>query len=478
MNINNKGSTLVLVLLVILIFSVLGISLLSNVIGESNRVSKTESNVQARNLARDGLTYFESDFKKAKSLTLKELKDFFNLYKEGREIPTSNGEIKVTVIPPDVAQSTTSKEYGEGEIERNLVQVHSYGTDGKSEETLIGYYKLDFEVDFDTPTMELAKFDAAGTIPIDVTETDLIGLDLGILNLDVINPRGPDQWYYPIPTDDVVKLNLLGSLISIGSGGYSRVENNRIIACRKGQLLGLAAFNNKKDLRDLGLLTVDVLEFPNQLENTNVVINGGYTVLGVLVLAINKYEDIDFKKLAVLGDTVIQQDKRGFLFSKDTDGKRTFTFLEGLYVNKSLIIGGDTSNKSTLNLSGKMVAMDDLSIKNATVDFINNGSSIYVHKNAVLNASCIRSDYSKFQLLVKNNLKIENHSNCTTYNGIFFADEGIDIHVSKGQTVTINGEVIGDLTVSGAGKLIINSKASQEIVFSDISLIAQGRSRK
>ena len=62
---SERGSTLLQVLLVLTIFTVIGLSLMTTVIGEGKRMDKTESNVQARTLAESGLTYFEADFANA-----------------------------------------------------------------------------------------------------------------------------------------------------------------------------------------------------------------------------------------------------------------------------------------------------------------------------------------------------------------------------------------------------------------------------
>jgi len=55
---NERGSTLVLVLIVLLVFSVLGLSLVGNAMSERTRVHTTELDGQARVLAQSGFNLF------------------------------------------------------------------------------------------------------------------------------------------------------------------------------------------------------------------------------------------------------------------------------------------------------------------------------------------------------------------------------------------------------------------------------------
>ena len=59
---NERGGTLVYVLLLILVFSILGISLMGNTVSETKQTEMTESEMQAQHLALNGLTYFETAF--------------------------------------------------------------------------------------------------------------------------------------------------------------------------------------------------------------------------------------------------------------------------------------------------------------------------------------------------------------------------------------------------------------------------------
>lgn len=60
---NEKGSALVLVLLMTLVFIVLGLGLVTQVVTETNLSVQSEKKMQARNLAESGLVYFEEDVK-------------------------------------------------------------------------------------------------------------------------------------------------------------------------------------------------------------------------------------------------------------------------------------------------------------------------------------------------------------------------------------------------------------------------------
>lgn len=79
---NERGSTLVLVLILILLFSVIGTSLMIGTVSERKRVDKFESQTQARVHAQTGLMYFEEKFRKflngKDTFSSKEIFDFLN----------------------------------------------------------------------------------------------------------------------------------------------------------------------------------------------------------------------------------------------------------------------------------------------------------------------------------------------------------------------------------------------------------------
>lgn len=541
---NQKGSTLIQVLLVILIFSVLGLSLMVNVVGENKRVNLTNSNVQTRNLARDGLTYFENSFKdyidRNKPITLNELKGFFSNAKYPDQgwmtiKDEGNEKIQIKVNHPDIVKRNPDGfQYGDEEIKRNYVTVYSKGEDGTSVTELIGYYKLDFDYDFDTPTANFAQFEE-GTKAVDFAAGDLLGLEIisglvGLDALDFIFWRG-DDGYYPVPDDGILDIDLLGDALEVNllglvfdtllnlinsiSGGaldlkierFQTMEKHPVVAVRDAKAVGLNLLN----IGDFDLLSLDILQLPVK-KNANVLINGHYAnvkvplvssaldkILGFLLPNLipleGGYQNIDFEKLSVVGNVIIQQDRNDckdqFLQSCKQNTRR-FTFNNGLFVTQSLLIGGDRvkynvreldkilgKNENNLELSGDMVAMRDFMIDSAKVKFIDAGnhmgSNIYVHHNAVIRKSCIQSESSKLRLFVKEKLTIENKAGCASYNGLFYAENGIDVVIPEGQTMIINGEVIGDITIIGGGTLIIHSDSDSLVEFKDIKLNSQGR---
>lgn len=541
---NQKGSTLVQVLLVILIFSVLGLSLLANVVGENKRVNITESNVQTRNLARDGLTYFESAFEdyidKNKPITFAELKGFFsdeNYPDQGwvTIIDEKSEKIEIKVHHPDILKNNPEGfEYVDEDVKRNEVIVQSKGNDGTTITELTGHYKLDFEFDFNKPTVQFAQFEE-GTKAVDFANGNLLGLEIiaglvGLDALDFIFWHG-DDGYYPVPDDGILDIDLLGdalevnllgltfdlllNLINAISGGaldlevprFQTMENNPVVAVRDAKAVGL-------DLLKIGnfnLLSLDILQLPVE-KNANVLINGQYDnvkiplvssaldkILGFLLPNLipldGGYQDIDFEKLSVVGNVIIQQDRndcKDQFLKKCKQNTRQFTFQNGLFVTQSLLIGGERvkynipkldkalgENENKLKLSGDMVAMKDFMIDSAKVQFVDAGnhagSNIYAHQNAVIRKACISSDSSMLRLFVKEKLMIENNQACASYNGLFYAENGIELYIPEGQTMIINGEVLGDITIIGGGTLIIHSNTYNQVEFKDIKLIPQGR---
>lgn len=547
---NQKGSTLIQVLLIILIFSVLGISLLTNVVGENKRVNQTDSHVQTRNLARDGLTYFETSFKdyvkKNKPITINELKGFFSSEKYPDQgwvtiKEKGNEKIQIKVSYPDIVKNNPDGfQYKDEKVKRNYITVYSKGEDGKSVTDLIGYYRMDFKYDIDTPTVQFAQFEE-GTKAIDFAVGNLLGLEIigglvGLDALDFIFWHG-DEGYYPVPDDGILDIDLLGNVLEVNLLGLTldllknlinglsfgaldlevprfwTMENEPVVAVRDAKAVGLDVLK----IGNFNLLSLNILELPTE-KNANVLINGQYAnveipfvssaldkLLGYLLPNLIQldggYQDIHFKKMSVVGNVIIQQDKndcKDRFLQKCKQNTRNFTFNNGLFATQSIVVGGERikynipaldtafgNNENNLKLAGDMVALRDFMIDNAKVEFVSyedkkkkvklTGSTIYAHQNAVIRKSCIQSDSSMLRMFVKEQLKIENNPECSSYNGLFYAENGIELTIPKGQTMIINGEVIGDITIIGGGTLIVNPQPFNQIEFQDIKLNIVGR---
>ncbi|WP_071395928.1 hypothetical protein [Bacillus tuaregi] len=496
---NEKGSTLVIVLLVLLIFSVLGISLIGNVVGQSKRVQQTETHVQERNLVRDGLTYFEADFKqtvdkftkKLDAPTIEDLKIYFHKYEKWVAV---TDEVEIMVIPPDILKDGNSpQKYTQGSLERKKFQVKSREKKGAKKDVLVGNYELDFDINFDEPTYHLADFQKEG-VAIDLTKKDIIGLDIWLLDLGLINLRGNNDRFHQLPSDEIIGIDLLHSVLglSIGDGDrFKTMEKRQVVLTRKGELLNLGLIGK--------LLNVNLLNFRDE-PDSNVNINGYFGILELLGLDLIKdFRDINFKKLAVVGNALIQQDKRDYTcktllgiacWSERKPNLRSFNFQEGLYVNKSLIIGATKNHISKLKLGGDMVAMDTLNITD--VDLQINHSNVYVHGDspsttqpeettnppvALIKNACITSNDKDFHLFSKGKISLENNSRCNTFDGLFYSEDIIEIN-TKGQDITINGELIGEVKVIGGGKLTINRDPNyyDDVIFENITLAPLGRS--
>ncbi len=198
---NERGSTLIQVLLVILIFSVLGISLLGNVVGENKRVNKTDETIQKRNIARDGLTYFEAHFKNTvDGKNVIKFSDFLNEYDPengGKLTPLGESNLLITAELVDLKLKETDKTNGEV-VDFFKMKVVSQGMDPETNklitEPLTGYYSVDFDVDFEKVKLELAKF-SNGAKELDFSNSvlklnlsDLTGLSLlGIQDLGLLS---------------------------------------------------------------------------------------------------------------------------------------------------------------------------------------------------------------------------------------------------------------------------------------------------
>lgn len=565
MKLNEVGSSLIQVLLVILVFTVLGLALMGSVIGETKRTHTTESNMQARYLAESGLTYFEQDFKSfiaeesRNSETINYYKfneylaqNFLADYKNRMNVRTSPAESnneQITVSACFADQNGECKSDAEaaasapGELR---IQVTSKGiirnSDNKikNDSTLIGYYQP--EISIDKYTAEIANFEADGkaidfsevkAVGVDLDTTKLLGvtkpifdvlnavlgllgldhlklnvtaellkqdlleagllLNLGdVINADVINLPGNEKKFYRVPSDNVVGVNALGPILNLEipdlanketRNTFETMEKHRVIATGEGEIANVELLKDEKGT----LLNANVLELKTE-NNLNVKIDGYnnfFQALGIPL--INSYFDIEFKKLAVMGNVVIQQDRYGSV--QDIDNKianikltdlifpwnwenlspygnrRRFTFDEGLFVNKSLVIGGKYSNTgNNLMLRGDMVAMKDLHISDVNLQFgdkdenqaeLSNderNSDFYIHNNATIKQSaCINpKDKTKYGMRIfsKGTITIENNPSCSTYEGLFYAKKGINIK-TNGKPITIKGALLGDVKIDG-----------------------------
>lgn len=456
---NERGSTLVLVLIVLLVFSVLGLSVVGNAMSERTRVHTTELDGQARVLAQSGLTYFETQFEKfvennAEVLNSDYLFNFIDSFnKEPAATPLEGVSLGVKREGMDI-------------------EVTSLGTASNVTKKLTAYYRIGFDID--KPTEEIADFTEEGTVATNFADDKVLGLNLGLLGLGLLNPSGNDQKFYTVPPDDIISVRLLGPILGLGlSGdGFKIYRERNVIATRQFTVLGVDLLGGTLSR----LVALNVLGLRDN-EDTNVLINGHSNILTLLGIQFNKYSDIEFKKFAVVGNALIQQDRDGSSWAsipKDNKERRRFTFDEGLYVNRSLVIGGPhdrigTPNKhndfSELMLRGNMVAMDNLTISYVDLvigdkdekesgfteeDFVSN---IYVHGDAHIHHACIRPKDTRYQfgVLAKGEITLENYtgkSGCNTYSGLFYSEKGIDIK-TNGRPMTINGGLVGNITVDG-----------------------------
>lgn len=589
---NEKGATLVQVLLVILIFSILGISLISGVVGEKKRVVKTETSIHARNLARDGLTYFEVDFQRhvEKGNDIGEsIAEFLKKYESGLKVPVKGeGEAQEIMVSAKVLADEIKITEADGPtmVDTFQIEVTSQAIiGGVSSDPLKGYYRLKFK-----RPMELLEFDANALALdfsksllkldlldlnvlknlIDVSELPLVGpplailvqpivdqvLDLLITLLGTILPEkiievelgsyaDDNGGFYPVPDDKIAGGEILrvgeldiGLIDLENENAFTTVENNEVIAVRNSGLLKADA---------LGITNVSLLDFSHHDDLTNVLINGEYArlevdsdkliptlrgivneiiaensllgfllnkifdllepvdaVLNIVDTIVNKlvstlegilgeqnqerqgYKNIDFLKLAVTGETLIKQEPND---PGEADGRRTFSFKNGLFVNRSLYIGGlknkTITENSRLMLNGDMVTMADLFI--AHTDFETDHANLYVHGNAEIQNSCINREEKNhdFRLFVKGKLDILNHPLCKNVNGLLYAEgEGQDDSTegditinTNGHDMTIHGGVIGEVSVTGTGTVTIIPDAGylEQVSIRNTELVPLGR---
>jgi competence protein ComGC len=479
MKLDEKGSTLAVALLVILVFSVLGLALMGNVVSENKQVNATESNVQARYLAENGLTYFEADFNKYVTDTNFDLINI-NRFLQNYKNLTSVGEAS----RPDETQIMAET------VDSRTIKVTSFGKSGSAVKKLVGYYKLSF--DFDRLIPPLGEITGKA---IDFSKTSLANVDLlGLLNLNLVNTVGNDEKYYQVPSDSTIDVSLLGKIFDVNaapdSQRFKTMEQNQVIATREGWILGMNLLNNA--------VNVQVLDHQD-VNDTNVMINGRYSAVSLLGKSmITGFQDIDFDKLAVMGNAMILQDRNGLFGDKDTAPLRRFTFGEGLYVNKSLTIGGSPKNTgnsyrddSKLMLRGNMAVMDNLSITNTDVtigdssdnepnlkreDYISN---LYVKGDALINNACVheKNYIYDFRLFAKGSITIKNTPDCNEYDGVFYSESENGINIITGnKPMTIVGGLFGKVTVDYPDKLTIIPNPNYPPKVTLTKLTPQGRS--
>lgn len=433
---NEKGSTLVLILVVIMIFSVLGVSLMSQVGNENKLTVKSEKEMQARNLAESGLTYFEKDYQE----NLTDIASILEKYDEEKK--------REPVIDTNSEKAIIEKV----EIEdkgKNIIKVTSKGiVDNDEEVTVIGTYKVPEIVE--ERTIELAKFESA--FPKDFTGDRNCVLCIGsdVLGLGLIDIPHSEE-FYPVPDDSVLESDILFGLLgfSIGKGDrFDWIEAKGFEALAvKDDSAALAKARLGKE--ENPLLSLDLLDFNKEEENINVVINGGFKNFEFLwFLKSYRYNHIYFQKLAVVGNVLIQQRLKGM--DTDDNDRRYFTFNEGLYVNRNLIIGGDQDGEiSSLGLLGDMVVMEDLVISDANIkadarhtctsntetddckylldtpeDHLLN---IHVHGDVTIENSCFSVKDGNYNIRIITNGKItfKDLNGCTSYPGFFYAEDGV-----------------------------------------------------
>lgn len=457
---NESGSSLVLVLLITVIFTIIGLSLMTQVLTENRLSILSEEEMQARNLAESGLVYFEKDLKRElkNCNTFDDVKDFItNKYSSGQEVISDENTSEKAII--ERAETT----------EEDTIKVYSKGIVNSVETTLIDEYELIPSVDIDEWTEELANFQSGG-VAVDFSKFNVASVSLGpLLNLDLINVKGSDSRYYTVPDDDVVNVNLIGPIldISIGDGErFNTMEELPVIASRSGII---AKLNIIEGSNDRAVVRVRLLNYKD-VNDTNVLVNGYFQSFVLLGLPIGAgYRDIDFQRFAVLGNANLQQDKEGDIFRKDDDERRYFSFRDGLFVNRSLVFGDEQNEKGNIGLIGDMVAMNNFVITNVDLQIGKANDSkyqintpedgvlnVYVHGDVLIDDSCIHlqdSDYD-FRIFTKGKITFKNNPDCSTYPGFYYAEEGIHFE-TKGHDMTIDGSVIGERTVDNEDKLTI-----------------------
>ncbi len=202
----------------------------------------------------------------------------------------------------------------------------------------------------------------------------------------------------------------------------------------------------------------------------------------------NPYDDINFRKLAVLGNVLIEKN------SADTDIERIFSFNNGLYVGKILNIGSfindaplPKKNYSKLVLDGDfdqdrnggMFTAAGLNINNAEID-INSDVFAYNEKiipeSTIKNACINQTDNRYFRMLTNGKLSIYSNSECNILEGLFFSkDHPVTIYADE--DMTIEGGVLGKVNIVGKGEVTIkfDNKYLDTLEVTNAKLIPLGR---
>lgn len=256
---HERGSTLIYVLVMMVLLTVIGLTLISVSINGMNRTNMREADTRAIYLAEKGIMYFQKDFEKQVKTAQSEesglnVATIFNQYKEIRQfIEPKNSKERYAVRISD-------KHFKNGKFELNddgTITVIGQGTSfTKTEEgekevkrTVEQRLLLNFDIEFDGVGLEFASF-PKNTLKRDVANTwNTLGLNVAKNTVDVslLKAYGPDDKFYPVPNDGALELGVLDSLLgfSIGDGDrFEYLRANPIIAVRQGHFLSLGLGNN------------------------------------------------------------------------------------------------------------------------------------------------------------------------------------------------------------------------------------------
>lgn len=256
---NEKGSTLIYVLLMFLLLTAVGLTLISASLNGMNRSNMREADTRAIYLAEKGIMYFQKDFEKQVKKAQNEEEELnvvtiFTQYKEQKQFKEpKNSKEKYAV-------QISNHHFKNGKFELNddgTITVIGQGTsftkteEGKKEvkRTVEQRLLFDFDVAFEDIAVEFASF-PKNTLKRDVASTwSTLNLNVAKNTVDVnlLKAYGPDDKFYPIPNDAALELGVLDSLLgfSIGDGDrFEYLRANPIIAVRQGHFLSLGLGSN------------------------------------------------------------------------------------------------------------------------------------------------------------------------------------------------------------------------------------------